>query len=72
MKGYGFWLQLSAFQCRLSRKRHTELIGHIKELMNQGEDHVISFKLDSFDRGEKTIISLGKTFEPIERKPLIV
>ena len=26
VSGYGEWLQLSVFQCRLTRRRHAELI----------------------------------------------
>jgi len=26
MKGFGEWLQLSVFQCRLSRRRHAEML----------------------------------------------
>lgn len=26
MKGYGEWVQLSVFQCRLTRQQHAELI----------------------------------------------
>jgi CRISPR-associated protein Cas2 len=72
MKGYGLWLQLSVFQCRLSKKRHTELIGRIKEIMDQHEDHVVSFDLGQLTKPGKTVVSLGKKFEPVKRQAIIV
>jgi CRISPR-associated protein Cas2 len=41
MHGYGEWLQLSVFQCRLSRPRQDELIAAIDQLIHHKEDHVI-------------------------------
>jgi CRISPR-associated protein Cas2 len=32
MHGYGEWLQLSVFQCRLSRRRQIEMIAALNEL----------------------------------------
>ncbi len=41
MEGYGEWVQLSVFQCRLSRRRQIELKLALGEIINHAEDHVI-------------------------------
>lgn len=45
MKGYGEWLQLSVFQCRLSRMRMIRLEAELAEIINQREDHVLILDL---------------------------
>ena len=72
MKGHGLWLQLSVFQCRLSKKRHAELIGRIREIIDHNEDHVVSFDLGYLEQPGKTVVSLGKPFKPVKKQPLIV
>ena len=41
MNGYGVWVQLMAFQCRMSRQRRAELLAQLDGLMEHGEDHVV-------------------------------
>jgi len=72
VKGYGVWLQLSVFQCRLSRRRHAELLGRIREIIEHEEDHVMSFDLGGLEHPEKSVTSLGRPFRPVEKKPVIV
>ncbi len=72
MQGYGEWLQLSVFQCRLSRRRHVELVAALSELIHHKEDHVLLLDLGDADRVELRVISLGRTFEPVVREPVIV
>jgi CRISPR-associated protein Cas2 len=73
MKGYGEWVQLSVFQCRLGRARHAEFVARLSELLNQREDHVMIMDLGSAARVEPRVQSIGKrTFEPVERVPIIV
>src|SRR2546430_1635430 len=38
MNGYGEWVQLSVFQCRLSRQRHAEMIATLDEVIDDAED----------------------------------
>src|SRR5262249_49624735 len=45
MKGFGRWLQLSVFQCRLSGRRRAELGAALERLVNQADDHVIILDL---------------------------
>ena len=73
MHGYGEWVQLSVFQCRLSRKRHAEMIATLDQLIQHEEDHVLIIDLGVAEKVTPRVVSLGKaTFEPIEREPIIV
>jgi CRISPR-associated protein Cas2 len=72
MKGYGEWLQLSVFQCRLSRRRHAELIALLEGMIHQRDDHVILLDLGPAETIEPRVVSLGKAFEAVQRAPIIV
>jgi len=72
MHGYGEWLQLSVFQCRLSARRHAELVATLDEIIHHKNDHVIMLDLGPADAVKPRVVSLGKAFEPVERKPTIV
>lgn len=72
MKGYGEWLQLSVFQCRLSRERHAELVALLDGIIHHEDDHVVLLDLGLAERAAPRVVSLGKTFTPIEREPVIV
>lgn len=72
MHGYGAWLQLSVFQCRLTRRRHAELVATLDQLIHHKEDHVIVVDLGSAERVEPRVTSLGKMYVPLEREPVIV
>ncbi len=72
MHGYGDWLQLSIFQCRLSRKRHAELIALLDGIIHHTEDHLITLDLGAADSVKPKVTSLGKDFTPVEREPVIV
>ncbi|MCS6877679.1 MAG: CRISPR-associated endonuclease Cas2 [Geminicoccaceae bacterium] len=70
--GYGAWLQLSVFQCRLDRKRLVQLEASLRERIHAREDHVLLLDLGPADRVQVRVRSLGKTFEPVRREPVIV
>lgn len=72
MKGYGEWVQLSVFQCRLSRRRHAELVADLDSIIHHDADHVLTLDLGPADKVELRVSSLGKNFTPIEREPIIV
>jgi CRISPR-associated protein Cas2 len=72
MNGYGEWLQLSVFQCRLSRQRHAELVATLDEIIHHKDDHVILVDLGLVENVDPKVVSLGKVFAPIERVPVIV
>lgn len=72
MQGHGEWLQLSVFQCRLSRMRRIELKLALEEVINQAEDHVVILDLGSAAALRPRVESLGKPFAVVERGPVIV
>ena len=72
LHGYGEWLQLSVFQCRLSRMRHAELTATLDEIIHHTEDHVILMDLGRTDAVEPKVVSLGKAFQPVEKEPIVV
>ena len=72
MNGYGEWLQLSVFQCRLSRQRHAELVALLDGIIHHDADHVLLLDLGSADRVVPRVASLGKEFKAITREPVIV
>ncbi len=72
MKGRGEWLQLSVFQCRLSRRGMVELRAAIAEVVKHDEDHVLFLDLGPADEVKPRVSSLGKSFEPVVRRPVII
>jgi CRISPR-associated protein Cas2 len=72
MNGYGEWLQLSVFQCRLTQRRRVELVAALNEVIHHNQDHVLVLDLGSVDRVELRVISLGKAYAPVTREPIIV
>lgn len=72
MKGYGEWLQLSVFHCRLSREKHLRMQDRLGELINRSEDHLLIIDLGPAETVELRVESLGRAFEPIEKDPVIV
>lgn len=72
MHSYGEWLQLSVFQCRLSRRRCAEMVATLDELILDDHDHVVMVDVGPAEKVEPKVISLGKAFRPIEREPVIV
>ncbi|MDY0050488.1 MAG: CRISPR-associated endonuclease Cas2 [Halothiobacillaceae bacterium] len=72
MNGYGDWVQLSVFQCRMSRQRHAEFVALIDGMIHHAEDHVVIMDLGLAEKVDPRVISLGKAFTAIEREPVIV
>jgi len=72
MKGYGHWLQLSVFQCRLTARRRADMIGRLEKLIRLAEDHVLIIDLGPADRVDLQVESLGKGYEVPTRHATIV
>ena len=72
MEGFGDWLQLSVFQCRLSRQRHAELVALLDGIIHHDDDHVVLMDLGPADQVVPRVVSLGKTYSAVERVPVIV
>lgn len=72
MEGFGDWLQLSVFQCRLSLQRHAELIALLDGIIHHDDDHVIVLDLGLAEQVTPRVVSLGKAYAPVERSPVVV
>ena len=72
MQGYGEWLQLSVFQCRLHSAKMAELIALLDTIIAHGQDHVVILDLGPADTVKPRVTSLGKAFKPVSKEPLIV
>jgi CRISPR-associated protein Cas2 len=73
MKGYGEWVQLSVFQCRLTPRQHAELIALLDGVINHDEDHIVLLDLGVADNVIPRVVSLGKSeFVAIEHEAVIV
>ncbi len=72
MHGYGEWLQLSVFQCRLTRRRRAELETRLRELVKNGEDHVLLIDVGPAERIDLAVESLGKRFAKVERRATVI
>lgn len=72
MNGFGEWLQLSVFQCRLSRRRRAELETRLRELVKVGEDHVLLIDIGPAARTKLVVTSIGRTFSGIEKRAVVV
>lgn len=72
MNGYGDWLQLSVFQCRMSRRRHADLLATLDQIIHHDQDHVLMLDLGPAESVIPRVISLGKEYNPVIREPVIV
>jgi len=72
MQGYGEWLQLSVFQCRLSQRRRAELESRLRELVKNGEDHVLLIDIGPADKVHLAVESIGKGFSKMERQATVI
>lgn len=72
MKGFGEWLQLSVFQCRLSRRRHAEMIQLLDSAINRRVDALLVIDLGLADKVKPRVVSLGDKFDVVAREPIIV
>lgn len=72
MHGYGEWIQLSVFQCRLSPRRRAELETRLRELVKAGDDHVLLIDVGPADKIDLAVESIGKSFSKMERRATVI
>jgi CRISPR-associated protein Cas2 len=72
MGGYGRWLQLSVFQCRLSARRRAEMARRLEQLIHDRNDHVLILDLGPADKVDPRVESLGKSFESVKRTAIVI
>ena len=58
MRGYGEWVQLSVFQCRMSRRRHADLVARLDGMIDHSENHVVLVDIGVADGVEPRVVSL--------------
>jgi len=72
MKGYGHWLQLSVFQCRLTKRRKREMLGKLEKAIRNGEDHVLIMDIGPAETVDVCIESLGRDWRKPERRAIVI
>ena len=72
MKGYGRWLQLSVFHCRLDGGRRADMALALERLIDPAADHVVILDLGPAAPVALAVETHGKRFEPIERRAVVV
>lgn len=72
MNGYGRWLQLSVFQCRLNARRRAELETKLRGVIRTGDDHVLVVDVGPADGVEVAFESIGRSFEAIQRRATVI
>lgn len=72
MQGYGRWLQLSVFHCRLDGGRRVEMAAQLEQIIDRSADHVLILDLGPAESVALAVESLGKTFAPIERQAIVI
>ncbi|WP_202801853.1 CRISPR-associated endonuclease Cas2 [Rhodovulum sp. PH10] len=72
MNGYGRWLQLSVFQCRLTARRRVELARRLEEIIRADADHVLILDLGPAEKVDPRVESLGKNFAPVKRTAVVI
>lgn len=72
MKGYGRWIQLSVFHCRLNGRRRAEMAMALETMISPSEDHILILDLGPADDTALAVESLGKSFTPIERRAMVI
>lgn len=72
MCGYGHWLQLSVFQCRLTARRRVKMARRLDATIHGQEDHVLILDLGHADKVDLRVESLGKAFEVVKRAAVVI
>ena len=72
LHGYGEWMQFSIFQCRLSKAKRAELESRLREVIKNGQDHLMIIDVGPARNVDLKIESIGKGFNTIERKAIVI
>jgi CRISPR-associated protein Cas2 len=71
MHGYGEWLQLSVFRCRLTEARRAKLERALAQRIAADEDRVLIADLGNLPRAADAIVALGRGLPPANEGPWI-
>lgn len=72
LKGFGSWLQLSVFQCRLNEKQLSKMRDKLVAMLDSTEDHLMIIDVGPVDHVAIRVESMGRPFVPIKREAVIV
>ncbi len=72
MKGYGVWLQLSVFQCRLRKTDLLVMTESLKEIIHRQEDSLLLIDIGPAETIFPKITSYGKPFQPLKRGAVVI
>ena len=72
LHGYGDWMQLSVFQCRLSKTKRAELESRLREVVKNGQDHLMIIDVGPAKNIMLRIESIGKELNAIEKKAVVI
>ncbi|MBI1209582.1 MAG: CRISPR-associated endonuclease Cas2 [Azospirillum sp.] len=72
MHGYGEWLQLSVFQCRLTEVRRQSMEASLTRLIEPRADHVLIVDLGPAETAGDRITTLGRVVALIERRATVI
>lgn len=72
LHGYGDWVQLSVFQCRLSKIKRAQLESRLREVIKNGKDHLLIIDIGPAKNIDLRIESIGKELSEIERKAVVI
>jgi CRISPR-associated protein Cas2 len=72
VKSFGQWVQLSVFQCVLSKQQLLRMEHALEDCIKKGEDHVLIADLGPSDCVALRFKSLGKSFDTVVRKATII
>lgn len=72
MNGFGEWLQYSVFQCRLDRTQFLKMTDALAERIDRREDHVLIVDIGPVDSVNPKVTSMGRKFQAVERRAVIV
>lgn len=72
LHGYGEWLQLSIFQCRLSKTKRAELESRLREIVKGGKDHLVIIDIGPAKNVKLRIESIGKELDTIKKNAVVI
>ncbi|MFZ1415282.1 MAG: CRISPR-associated endonuclease Cas2 [Defluviicoccus sp.] len=71
MKGYGEWLQLSVFRCRLTEERRQRLAAALAKLIDPSADRVLIADLGLLPRALGSLEAIGEPLPHANEGPWI-
>ena len=72
LSGYGKWIQLSLFQCRLSKVGRSQLESRVREVVRVGQDHLLIIDVGPVSSVGLRIESIGRPFYRIEKRSIVI